>query len=153
MKIMVLSDTHGDTWRLREIFSRESGFALVIHLGDGERDLEPFFPLPGNIPLLQVRGNCDFYSSLPATVVTQEGGKTILCTHGHTQQVKYGLSLLRAEARDRHADIALYGHTHVPVQEYDDGLYLCNPGSVRNGDYAVLEIVPQGVMWLPKRIH
>ncbi len=152
MKILVLSDSHGDGWNLREIFSRERGFSLCIHLGDGERDLEPFFPMPG-VPLLQVRGNCDFYSTLPSKIVTQEGGKTILCTHGHEQHVKYGLSDLRFAARDAKADIALYGHTHVPVQTYDDGLYLCNPGSVRNGDYAVLEIVPQGVMWLPKRIR
>ena len=152
MKILVLSDSHGDTWRLREIFSREHGFSLCIFLGDGERDLEPFFPMPG-VPLLAVRGNCDLASSLPATLVTDEGGKRILCTHGYLQHVKYGLAGLRSAAREAHADIALYGHTHIPVQEYDDGLYLCNPGSVRCGDYAVLEIVPQGVMWLPKRVN
>ncbi len=151
MKILVLSDTHGDVWRLREIFSRESGFSLCIFLGDGERDLEPFFPMP-NVPLIGVRGNCDFCSSLPTKIVTQEGGKTIFCVHGHEQHVKYGNAWLRDAARDAKADIALYGHTHVPVQEYNNGLYLCNPGSVRNGDYAVLEIVQQGVMWLPKRI-
>lgn len=151
MKILVLSDTHGDAWRLREIFSRERGCSLCIFLGDGERDLEPFFPTP-DMPLLAVRGNCDFFSSLPTKLVTAEGGKTIFCTHGHEQHVKYGLTLLRESAREAKADIALYGHTHVPVQDYDNGLYLCNPGSVRNGDYAVLEIVPQGVMWLPRRI-
>ena len=151
MKILVLSDTHGDTWRLREIFSRERGISLCVFLGDGERDLEPFFPMP-DVPLLAVRGNCDFYSSFPPSLITEEGGKTIFITHGHEQHVKYGLAWLRDAARQAHADIALYGHTHVPVQEYDDGLYLCNPGSVRNGDYAVLEIVPQGVMWLPRRI-
>ena len=151
MKILVLSDTHGDTWRLREIFSRERGFSLCVFLGDGERDLEPFFPMP-DVPLLAVRGNCDFGSSLPSKLVTEEGGRTLFLTHGHEQLVKYGLSTLRSAAREANASVALYGHTHVPVQDYDDGLYLCNPGSVRNGDYAVLEIVPQGVMWLPRRI-
>ncbi|MBQ7540802.1 MAG: metallophosphoesterase [Clostridia bacterium] len=151
MKILVLSDTHGDVWSLREIFSRERGYSLVIHLGDGERDVAPFFPMPG-VPLLQVRGNCDFYSDLPTEICAEEGGKRIFCTHGHMQNVKYGDSMLRRVARDKKADIALYGHTHVPVQEYDDGLYVCNPGSVHSGDYAVLEIVPQGVMWLPKKV-
>ena len=152
MKILVLSDTHGDVWRLREIFTREHGFSLCIFLGDGERDFEPFFPMPG-VPLLAVRGNCDFGSALPTKLVTEEGGKRIFCTHGYEQFVKYGSANLRDAAREAKADIALYGHTHVPVQDYADGLYLCNPGSVRNGDYAVLEIVPQGVMWLPKRIR
>ncbi len=151
MKILVLSDSHGDMWRLREIFSREHGFSLCIFLGDGERDLEPFFPMP-DVPLLAVRGNCDAYSSLPKQIVTEEGGKRILITHGHEMLVKYGLFRLRSAAREAGADIALYGHTHVSVQDYDDGLYLCNPGSVHNGDYAVLEIVPHGVMWLPKHV-
>ena len=150
MKILVLSDSHGDVAGLRDIFARESGYSLVIHLGDGERDTAPFFPMDG-VPLVQVRGNCDFYSDLPLSVLTEEGGKRIFCTHGHELHVKYGREMLRETAREKKADIALYGHTHVPVHEYDDGLYICNPGSVRNGDYAVLEIVPQGVMWLPKR--
>lgn len=149
MRILVVSDSHGDSYALRRAVERESGCSLIIHLGDGERDTAFLH----DIPLLQVRGNCDFYSELPATLLTQEGGKTILCTHGHTQMVKYGLQALRQEALDKHADIALYGHTHVPVQAYEDGLYLCNPGSLHNGDYAVLEIVPAGVMWLPKRIY
>lgn len=149
MRILVVSDSHGDSFALRRAVERESGCSLIIHLGDGERDTAFLH----DIPLLQVRGNCDFYSELPATRLTQEGGKTILCTHGHTQMVKYGLQALRQEALDKHADIALYGHTHVPVQTYEDGLYLCNPGSLHNGDYAVLEIVRGGVMWLPKRIY
>ena len=102
MKILVLSDTHGDTRRLREIFTRERGLSLCIFLGDGERDLEPFFPQPA-IPLLAVRGNCDFCSQLPVKLVTDEGGKTILITHGHELHVKYGLSLLREAARDAKA--------------------------------------------------
>lgn len=149
MRILVVSDSHGDSFALRRAVERESGCSLIIHLGDGEQDTAFLH----DIPLLQVRGNCDFYSELPATRLTQEGGKTILCTHGHTQMVKYGLQALRQEALDKHADIALYGHTHVPVQTYEDGLYLCNPGSLHNGDYAVLEIVRGGVMWLPKRIY
>ena len=131
MKILVLSDSHGDMWRLREIFSRERGFSLCVFLGDGERDLEPFFPMP-DVPLLAVRGNCDLASSLPTKLITREGGKTLFLTHGYEQFVKYGLSALRSAARDAHADIALYGHTHVPVQEYDDGLYIMNPGSSRS---------------------
>ena len=153
MKILVVSDTHGDVRALLDAVSRESGCAMIIHLGDGERDTGPLAYLPNPKPLIQVRGNCDFYSDLPESVVTNEGGKTIYCTHGHTQMVKYGPAMLRQTASEKHADIALYGHTHVPVQTYEDGMYLCNPGSLRQGDYAVLEIVPSGIMWLPKRIY
>lgn len=148
MRILIVSDSHGVPSLLRSAVERESGCSLVIHLGDGARDTD----FIRDIPLLQVRGNCDLCCDLPVTLLTQEGGKTILCTHGHTQMVKYGTQTLHREALDKHADIALYGHTHVPVQTYTDGLYLCNPGSLLKGDYAVLEIVPGGVMWLPKRI-
>ena len=67
--------------------------------------------------------------------------------------VKSGTARLESLAHENGCAIALYGHTHVPVQTYEDGLYLCNPGSLHNGDYAVLEIVRGGVMWLPKRIY
>lgn len=149
MRILVVSDTHGDAYSLRKAVEREGNVAMIIHLGDGERDTAFLH----GVPLLQVKGNCDFYSDLPTTIFTNEGGKNILCTHGHAFMVKYGLGALRQEAIDKHADIALYGHTHVPVHTYEDGLYLCNPGSLHNGDYAVLEILPNGVMWLPKRVY
>lgn len=148
MRILVVSDTHGDTYSLRKAVEREGNVSLIIHLGDGERDTAFIH----GVPLLQVKGNCDFYSDLPTTLFTNEGGKNILLTHGHAFMVKYGLGALRQEALDKHADIALYGHTHVPVHTYEDGLYLCNPGSLHNGDYAVLEIVPGGIMWLDKKI-
>lgn len=152
MKILVLSDSHGSVWALRQAVAQEPGVSLVIHLGDGADDLAHAGDLIAGRPVLQVRGNCDWHSQAPTRLITEEGGKRILLTHGHEQMVKYGDSLLRQTARENHVDIALYGHTHESVQQYDDGLYLCNPGSVRAGDYAVLEIVPQGVLWLPKKI-
>ena len=152
MKIVVVSDTHGDVFSLRRCLERERGADLFFHLGDGETDVSHASDLLRGMPVLQVRGNCDWYSQLPARLVTEEGGRRILLTHGHEQMVKCGDSILRQTARELHADIALYGHTHRPVQRYEDGLYICNPGSLHAGDYAVLEIVPQGVMWLPKRI-
>lgn len=152
MRIVVVSDTHGDSHSLREVICREGHFGLLIHLGDGERDTGNISDVLGNIPLLQVCGNCDFASDLPDRILTTEGGKTLFLTHGHKQMVKYGTAVLRKEALEQNADIALYGHTHVPVQTYDEGIYLCNPGSLRQGDYAVLEIRPNGILWTAKRI-
>ena len=51
-------------------------------------------------------------------------------------------------ARERKADILLFGHTHVPMQDYDDGLYVLNPGSLHgaNASYGILDITPAGIM-------
>ena len=153
MRILVVSDSHGRLYALRQAIRQEGNFALLLHLGDGAGDVQRMLPLPGGQPVLQVRGNCDLgFPELAEQLVTQEGGKTLLCTHGHRLSVKYSEQPMTEAARKAHADIALYGHTHVPVQHYADGLYVCNPGALCLGHYAVLEITPQGVMWLPKTV-
>ena len=151
MKILVTSDTHGCSNFLERAIRTETGFDMLIHLGDGERDVHAVRPLLEGRPFLQVRGNCDLASDLPLFLVTEEGGKRLFCTHGHEQYVKYGTQILAERARSVGADIALYGHTHVQVQEYIDGMYILNPGALVYRQYAVLEIVPQGVMWLPTK--
>ena len=153
MRIVVVSDSHGFSHALRQVIQREGNFSLLLHLGDGAGDVQRILPLPDGQPVLQVRGNCDLgFPELAEQLVTQEGGKTLFCTHGHRLSVKYSEQPLIEAARKAHADIALYGHTHVPVQHYFDGLYVCNPGALHLGYYAVLEITPQGIMWLPKTI-
>lgn len=153
MRIVVMSDSHGRSDAINAAIRREGNFQLLVHLGDGASDVRRMQTALEGKPLLQVRGNCDFAAAdLPEFIVTQEGGKTLFCTHGHRQYVKYGEQNLIEEARKVHADIALYGHTHIPVQHYEDGLYVCNPGPLMMGYYAVLEITPQGIMWLPKKI-
>lgn len=50
-------------------------------------------------------------------------------------------------SRERQADILLFGHTHQPLTDYDDGLYILNPGSLRGrGTYGLLDVTPTGVL-------
>jgi putative phosphoesterase len=75
------------------------------------------------------------------------GGKRFFFTHGHVYDVKYGLYRLDLAAREYQADIALFGHTHVPYEEYADGLYLFNPGSLgHGGTYGYVDVVGGGVV-------
>lgn len=143
MRILVLSDSHGDTAALLKAYEQQPGAELVIFLGDGERDVNM---LPTDKPLIKVRGNCDFYSELPEFVVDEEKGVRLYCTHGYREYVKYGTSALIEAARSNGAHIALYGHTHQPVTSYTDGIYLVNPGSARQGSYAVIDITDGGIM-------
>ena len=163
MKVLVITDTHGAVRRLREIFAREQHYACCIFLGDGERDLAPYFPRPG-VTLLAVRGNNDRPSSLPLILTAEVGGKKLFLTHGKGLHCKRDLSELCEIAHYAKADIALFGHTHLPLQAHDNGMLIFNPGSVygprnnrdsarRVGDYAVLEITPLGVTWTPKQVE
>ena len=145
MKILVLSDSHGDRWRLLKAVDAQPSAKYIIHLGDGARDMAGLENLPGRITL-QVRGNCDFGSPLPANALAEAQGVRIFCSHGHTEHVKYGLQVLCDKARAQAARIALYGHTHEPVTAVLDGLYLMNPGSIRAGSYGMIDLEPGGIL-------
>lgn len=121
----------------------------VIHLGDGERDLDSVSDLLKNKQVIQVCGNCDpFTSPLPVNELVTLASTRILCTHGHAELVKLGTQTLYSKARSLNARIVLYGHTHESVTDYCDGLYVMNPGSARYGEYGAIDITPSGIMLL-----
>ena len=66
--------------------------------------------------------------------------------------VKFGLTELEQAAREAHADICLFGHTHQQMTDYRGGLYLMNPGAVAEGCYGMVDITPGGIMLLPCRL-
>ena len=148
MRIMVTSDTHGDFQSLFEALSRQPSAEVVIHLGDGEEDVMRAHPLFPEKMFLQVKGNCDFGSQLPVTGDFSVLGKSIFYTHGHLYEVKLHDYALISAARDRKADIVLYGHTHTAENRYQDGLYIMNPGSLRGygGTYGVIDITGKGIL-------
>ena len=126
MRILVTSDTHGDSSSLRRAILAQPEAEIVIHLGDGGDDVDyvrPSFPAK---TFLQVRGNCDWGSALPPT-----GDYEIL-----------------SAARDRKARVVLFGHTHQPRQDYEDGLYIMNPGRLSGWEptYGTIDLTPQGIV-------
>ena len=62
--------------------------------------------------------------------------------------MKYGLYEALSAARRSKADVLLFGHTHVPLAEYRDGVYLLNPGSLNGsfGTYGTLDITSAGIV-------
>ncbi len=150
MKILVVSDTHGCTEYLRDVLIRYSARAdMIIHLGDGEKDYNDLIK-PNPIETYFVRGNCDFASTAPECELIEAAGKKIFFTHGYRYSVKYGLSSLKSAARSHGADIVLFGHTHIAHSEYEDGLYIVNPGSLgwrsQSPSFALIDIVSSGIM-------
>lgn len=142
MKILIVSDSHGDVAALRKAVDREKP-DQVFHLGDVNRDaqrLSMSFPL---LPIAAVKGNCDAWSGGEAPdrlALTIEGIRFFLC-HGHMQRVKMGTALLLHEGQGEGADVVCFGHTHKAVCQPVSGLWLVNPGSIGgSGTYAVAEV-------------
>ncbi|WP_411675779.1 metallophosphoesterase family protein [Caproicibacter sp.] len=148
MRILVVSDTHRDSFSLRAAILKQPRAEVVIHLGDGEEEAADAKDSFRDRMFLMVRGNCDWGSTLPDEGFTALGGKNIFYTHGYTYNVKYGIYNVVSAARGRKADILLFGHTHTALTEYRDGLYIMNPGSLcgSTGTYGILDITPAGIV-------
>ncbi len=147
MRILVVSDTHGNTGALCRAIEEQPTARTVLFLGDGLRDAEDAQARYPDRTIYTVPGNCDFGGIAPKVREETLGGKRFFFTHGHIYDVKYGLYRLDLAARQYKADIALFGHTHQPYEEYADGLYLFNPGSLGyGGTYGYVDIVGGGVV-------
>lgn len=152
MRILVMSDSHGTTNGMLEAVRLHADADVVVYLGDGERDFDRVSDILDNKKTVCVCGNCDFYSQLNDNEIFTAGGVKIFCTHGHKESVKYGTDTLIDKALRLSARIALYGHTHNPGNDYVDGLYLLNPGSIGQGSYGVVDITPAGIVCLNMKI-
>lgn len=146
MRILVISDSHGDSYAVRQAIAEQPTAKMMFFLGDGEYDLRFLNDVNSGLFVHKVKGNCDYGSALPAHVVDEVEGVRIYATHGYAEGVKYTLEHLIERAEDSKASIALYGHTHNADTKYIDGIWLVNPGSIRQGEYAVIDITKSGIM-------
>lgn len=126
MRIAVFSDTHGLLVRLPMAQRLLGRVDAVIHLGDFARDGEVIGQALG-ATCYAVRGNCDCGCGAPEERVLELDGVRLLCVHGHRYPELYRLSLRAEEER---CTAALFGHTHIPLQEAHGETLLVNPGSL-----------------------
>ena len=131
MKTLVFSDSHNDAKIMNELAEKyRSKIDCIIHLGDCTDDTFDFRIICPDITLYQVRGNNDCGSLYPSERTITLGGKRIYMTHGHRQKVYYNTDNLYFTAAQEQADIALFGHTHIPYLENEGGILVMNPGSI-----------------------
>jgi len=147
MKILVISDTHGDTNKAEEAIRSNKEVNLIIHLGDYFRDAQKLSGLFPNIPIEYIYGNSDFMiNDVAAEKMLNVCGKKIFITHGHRYSVKWDYDKLFKKAEELHADILLFGHTHIPDIVKKDKYYVLNPGSTSDPrddsdeSYAIIDI-------------
>ncbi|MEG1687169.1 MAG: YfcE family phosphodiesterase [Angelakisella sp.] len=155
MRIVVMSDSHGNYNRVKEVVEQQMETAhTFIHLGDGLEEFEDVHHLYPYLHFVAVKGNNDWGSTELKVRTLVCGDKNLLLCHGDLYNVKYSLELLRRTAIDAKADVALYGHTHRAQSDYLDGLYLVNPGCLcgsygGKSSYLLLDITPQGIVPVP----
>lgn len=146
MKLMIASDIHGSKFYCEKLMIRlmEENPDKLILLGDilyhGPRnDLPKDYDPKAVISLLNVvadqiicvRGNCDAevdqmvlnFPITSETICIYDGIFTMYMTHGHKYNMSNPLPMPEKS-------VLIYGHTHVPMAEYKDGILFLNPGSV-----------------------
>lgn len=152
MRILVVSDSHKRKRALQDAVRCQPKAEMILFLGDGVDEAEDVSrELRPDQTMLLVKGNNDWCSREPLEREIWAGETKILMMHGHSRQVKYGVGGAIQAAKDCGAKILLFGHTHIPVCEYVDGIYVINPGALSmpltgTQTYAVIDILPQGIL-------
>lgn len=135
MKILVLSDSHS-LLRVMRVAVQGVKPDAIIHLGDYFDDGEVIREENMHIPFHSVPGNCDKYRMYQprAEILSYPVcGVRLYMTHGHKHHVKSGLYSLLQDAKAADAQAVLFGHTHSPLCEMIDGMWVLNPGSCGHG--------------------
>ena len=130
MKIGIVGDSHNHLDVLDRLKEELSRMDLLLHTGDMCNDAEYLEAITG-VKVISVRGNSDpVYSSCKKEEIMNLEGYKILLTHGHRYGVKTGNQKIFYRGKEVGADIAVFGQTHIPVSNEEEGLLLLNPGSV-----------------------
>ncbi|WP_213712810.1 phosphodiesterase [Cedecea lapagei] len=165
MKLMFASDLHGSLPATEKVLERfaHSGAKWLVILGDllnhGPRNALPEGYNPPAVAqclnsvadkIIAVRGNCDsevdqMLLQFPITAPWQQvllAKQRLFLTHGHLYHPGHLPSLSAG-------DVLIFGHTHLPVAEKHEQIYLFNPGSVsipKGGFEASYGMLDDGVL-------
>jgi putative phosphoesterase len=137
-KLLILSDTHGNISALKAVLNwaktrvpPNDTITTAVFLGDGVSDLQRAADTTGfSCEWKLIKGNNDHGYSMPEAAVFDFCGYRFFMCHGHRYAIYNSYDVLIAAARNTDANVALFGHTHVPSLNRERGLILLNPGSV-----------------------
>jgi len=140
MKIGIISDTHIPAKSPElppELTDALKGCDLILHAGDLTEDYV-FESLKKISKVEAVCGNMDsskVCSRLDTKKILKIGGKKICLMHGYGNPDNI-LDLLKKEFLKERPDIIVFGHSHVPMNKYIDGVLFFNPGSATDTIFA-----------------
>ncbi len=160
MRLLVVSDTHGDYRSLVAVLKLLGrSVQAILHLGDGSGDIRSAAlsgaPMP---PAYGVRGNMDSDTGIPLQRRFDAAGRIIMAAHGHRYPLGEGIACLSRAAKEAGARAFFYGHTHIPLNEERGGVIILNPGSLSRPrgpwgpSFAVVE-APESMTCLDVKIY
>ena len=133
MKILLVSDTHGNNEVLDKLVKLHPDMDLYLHLGDSESTPEMLRPF------VTVKGNCDYFSTADEKFMVRTDVGYLFATH------KPPL-VDPIEAEKCGIKIICHGHTHKRRFEKIGNIVYINPGAIsyaRDGhdlSYLIIEI-------------
>ena len=148
MKIVFVSDTHGELSLLRKVLLKEFDASVYFHLGDSECTHEEI------APFVAVKGNCDsslFHYPLSRTFTLPSSKKLFLQHHPLNQEECRELAMVGYT-------YFVHGHTHKRQEAEVGTLKILCPGSLdfprdgNYGSYLVLLADEEGEKFLFKNI-
>ena len=134
MKIVVVSDNHGDIEVLERIYLENQDASYFFHLGDSS------LPKEYLSHYLCIKGNNDFFLNEPLVRDIEYPFGKIHMEHGH--HINYIVFDRYVESKN--CDIFLFGHTHKKTYQKVGHTFVFNPGSTsrprdgKQGSYLIL---------------
>lgn len=132
MRVVVLSDTHAPRrWKScpPRVADQLRDAELILHAGD-VCVAEVLDELAEYAPVRAVYGNNDGADVVawgaPETLEVNVAGVAIAMIHDSGQAVG---RTVRMRRRFPNADLVVFGHSHIPLDQTGDGVRIFNPGS------------------------
>ncbi len=116
MKILMVSDTHGNNEALDLLKNTYPNMDLYLHLGDSESDEFSIFPFRS------VKGNCDHFGDFRDYLVIPTPMGNLFAQHKPIPNSQL--------LRQYNVKIFAYGHTHVRKYSKESGIIVINPGAI-----------------------
>ncbi|GHU71702.1 phosphoesterase [Clostridia bacterium] len=145
IRLAAASDAHGSRENMNRLLQALPPIDMFCYLGDTAADASylraALATRQPDAAFHSVSGNVGPDYDEPAELTLRLSGFKLLMVHGHILRVKLTTMFLAERAKAVGAQIALYGHTHIPdAAMWRDGVMLINPGALRDGRYALITL-------------
>lgn len=156
MRILVVSDSHGNVARLKHAFgfADKAGINAAIHCGDWDNAEAAATTKDVNVPVYSVLGNADVARSVEITRALKENGVHLkpgtlnIELGGRRIVVNHFPGRLKAEVKSGNYDVGFHGHFHRPKKEKIGNTLVVNPGALHRTSqpsFAVYDTEVDGV--------